>query len=137
MKYLSLYLVFTISVMLCATRSYGQTPTAKSLPLDSLAAREAHFLNEKLSLSPEQTTKVQIVLKGLHQERQALLANTKDTAQRRQQLQAARKAHQEALKQILTPEQWKLYEKGVEERRAAFLKYAREKKIPVRELDQP
>ena len=73
-----------------------------------MAAHQAKRLGKELSLSTDQSAKVQEIMAARAQEMQALRADA-STRPTREQMQANRAKYNDQLKQVLTPEQFAKY----------------------------
>jgi phage-related minor tail protein len=98
---------------------------------DSLAARDVRVLTQRLSLSSAQQAGVRTAAKQFHGDLQGLRGPTTAVAQRQQAIKATHEVYRKSLKDLLTPAQWNTYEEGAGEKKEAFLKRAKEKKIRV------
>jgi hypothetical protein len=107
----------------------GGSPAAPST--DSLAARDARVLGHQLSLSLNQRAGVEAAARKFHEAMQGLRGATTDIAGRKAAIKTTHEAYRRSIKDLLTPAQWKTYEEGAGEKKEAFLRRAKEKKIRV------
>jgi hypothetical protein len=131
MKILIKGLYCLLPVLFCTNCLMAQE---SKLPVDSLAAREARYLTEKLSLSSEQEVSIHLETKLNLKKLDSLNLHSQLEKDREQAIAQELRAYRQKLNDVLTSEQYAVYVELLKQRKSAFKTYTDQKRIPVHEV---
>jgi Spy/CpxP family protein refolding chaperone len=106
---LPLLAVVAISFSAAAQTTQPQKGDHPRRSPQEMASHQAKRLSKELSLSADQSAKVQQIMATRAQEMQALRADASAPRPSREQMQANRAKYDDQLKQVLTPDQFAKY----------------------------
>ena len=105
------------------------------IPVDTLAAREAQSLKQKLNLSDEQARRITAATKKHHILAGSIRNYNKDSVVRRKALKNELKSYRQTMNTILTNQQYAAYMGLRRQRQNAFLNYARQHNLTIHEIE--